>query len=1690
MQNIDIVYGDIKQFQFDTLRTEFMGLGTRSGRPYDDVIIDEVDSILLDEGSKLAMLSTAFTGMDKLEPIYHIIRSKLVQFDSEQTYYCRDGAFYHNDARTLENTPDLEMPRRKYLKQSLEEFIHNLLGINPKKVEKRSAVEYFQLPPHLLKFVKSQVSNWAEAAITAEALEENKDYLLVDNKIVPIDPHNGTLQPSSNWNNGLHQFLQIKHEVEFTPESPTTNYLSNWAMVQKYKREAIGLTGTLGSSESFKLLSEHMSADCISIPDLHPSRFVQFPSTRVRTRQEWRDAIMYSTESETSYDRAVLVICQTVKEARSVYSDLLTEAKFSVKLHVRSDIWMDHHLQRIQPRDVIVTTTLGTRGMHIQASAIEEAGGLHVILAYMPPNTRIVKQAFGRTSRKGNAGSGEFIIKRKYGTLEPTDVMEHIKKSELNSLERYFEHELPLITSRDETFSDFLVRYSTTRQEVKRLRFCDENLTEDQVMDVVWKNGEVSGTSYIILEAIQEAWATHLKTTTERSSKLNESPQSTELKNILNEAWKCPHLLFEKTENCYHATRYGFQIYRKLKRAKDPQAALTKKCTVVLSNVNKLSGKYEQVAKSAVDYFELAIKMAPTMSPAAHVGVAYVLLKTRQNFPNLGNHHADHKINALDYLRKATEMLVKEISSYRLCQSLLSDPSKSLLAAQLADRTRALEAYAAVIEETSSTVELSLRPVEVTYKRVMDDTTYILWVTDGNSITAEELKQDFGIFDTENEIQLAFHGLKANKDLGYIYQAEDGVKLLYENLNLPDLKGNQPTVSLRIDGNDIRAALGVLEGPAFPELSDKDDIDKDEEKPATEISSFNVSSDYKPSFVVAFKSIKSWDDVVRKANAFRSNKETLEPYIVLRVTADMAEKFLASPDSPLASCSVDITGSMSEQGIPSNSGTAKSPLEWTVDLKPLTEKLQKPITASLSGFFHSPESCSALSKTNISRKTVPSNTSKQPVEHKTQLTIYAERLQDPALLCDTLIKNHIAFDVIFEGVHLEDDEVTYRCQQILQKSTQMTLRFPKLRHAEGMEKMADEITESVRSYCKMFREKGIRPTLEFGNLDSSLAKQLYENVNRVSDKIQQLNLTPLRDIKFESTPASEALRQIEQQGLLLVAKFMEKNAIPKKTIALVSSVAAAELVLGGTLLGLGLPFAGPLITMALQDVWKTYQVYKKREFSLVEFVVKKAIQAAKKGCGEVIGDWVSSYFSALRNASQEEMESIAIKQWDRMNPRTLLQAGGSVAAAFFFLYCKYGGRKKIVEAIKKQIRTITPQLKTPSIDENKFKDLLISFQATVSTGLNGNPDDELRNWFRGLNQVDLLSSDFRDGFSVVDWAALQDSVAETETNFGTCLLYAIQKVVARNFKLYFTLGYVTLIKEFKTHCFKLAMIVLLISCQFEPHEADIVSSQLNPKVASPVSEIRRALGTEMSVNLVETNRLKVAQSKFDEIGEVGPSAALSVESVLLHVREYLMERLQASNFVTRLIQDSVSTKFDENAMTAKIILSSSPETAVSPIQTSSLKCAIWEHCVIRRLMQTVGKIYATGEFSCSRFEDSSSAQLASLILYLHEKCVDAALVGRDDYEKLKAQRHGNFGVTSFIVYKTSLQHRLLEPLTVVHENTEESFSSPDLILKALNFICGDTIEDIRSFDALQKNTEKGRKMHACLSHCIEFVAMK
>lgn len=88
----DIVYGEAAQFQFDALRDEYSQLGALAGRKWEVAIVDEVDSMLIDDSSKIARLATTVAGLDQLQPIYHFLWQRLVSMQEKVVEI--DGKIY------------------------------------------------------------------------------------------------------------------------------------------------------------------------------------------------------------------------------------------------------------------------------------------------------------------------------------------------------------------------------------------------------------------------------------------------------------------------------------------------------------------------------------------------------------------------------------------------------------------------------------------------------------------------------------------------------------------------------------------------------------------------------------------------------------------------------------------------------------------------------------------------------------------------------------------------------------------------------------------------------------------------------------------------------------------------------------------------------------------------------------------------------------------------------------------------------------------------------------------------------------------------------------------------------------------------------------------------------------------------------------------------------------------------------------------------------------------------------------------------------------------------------------------------------------------------------------------------------------------------------------------------------------
>ena len=121
-----------------------------------------------------------------------------------------------------------------------------------------------------------------------------------------------------HWNNGLHQFLQIKHGAKITAESLTTNFISNVTYFKQYGSNIYGLTGTLGRDRARKLLNNTYGVDSIIIPPFRKKQYKELTPVITNTEAGWYNNIIETSISKLRNGRGVLVITEYIKIAEEI----------------------------------------------------------------------------------------------------------------------------------------------------------------------------------------------------------------------------------------------------------------------------------------------------------------------------------------------------------------------------------------------------------------------------------------------------------------------------------------------------------------------------------------------------------------------------------------------------------------------------------------------------------------------------------------------------------------------------------------------------------------------------------------------------------------------------------------------------------------------------------------------------------------------------------------------------------------------------------------------------------------------------------------------------------------------------------------------------------------------------------------------------------------------------------------------------------------------------------------------------------------------------------------------------------------------------------------------------------------------------------------------------------------------------
>jgi preprotein translocase subunit SecA len=398
-----ILYGAIDDFQADVLRDEYSKLGTRSGRPFEIVIVDEVDSMLIDGKSSMVRLSSPMPGMNELEPVLAAIWLQ-IDLVVNQINEHEGKAYYIGNSN--EPAFDLGMSKLQFMKKNVNDHLRMLLR-DLKRVPEESKVllkdyKTMEIPNHLREFVlKNRLELWIDNSIYAKfRCTKGKDYIIRDKKIQIVDVDNtGVVQENMTWCDGLQQFLQLKHGAKITSEQMSTNFIANTTYFLRYGKNIYGLSGTLGCNVSKKFLKETYNVELVVVPSFKMKQHISLSPVVIGTEDEWRKAIVESLMLKVNNGRACLVISDCINEAEELEKILLgKDFKYPKSKVLMYKTQKDSKAiqDKIGEGEIILSTNIAGRGTDIMLNdEVNINGGLHLCLTFLPDNMRVERQNLG-----------------------------------------------------------------------------------------------------------------------------------------------------------------------------------------------------------------------------------------------------------------------------------------------------------------------------------------------------------------------------------------------------------------------------------------------------------------------------------------------------------------------------------------------------------------------------------------------------------------------------------------------------------------------------------------------------------------------------------------------------------------------------------------------------------------------------------------------------------------------------------------------------------------------------------------------------------------------------------------------------------------------------------------------------------------------------------------------------------------------------------------------------------------------------------------------------------------------------------------------------------------------------------------------------------------------------------------------
>lgn len=249
----------------------------------------------------------------------------------------------------------------------------------------------------------------ATALVARHLLQRDRDYLVKAGKVQIIDENTGRTADGRAWSRGLHQLVEIKEACTPTPATTTLAQITYQRFFPRYLRLG-GMSGTLREGRG-ELLAVY-GVGVTPVPLRRPCRRKDLRTMVVSNQREMWHAVVARVRALHAQGRPVLIGTDSVADSEAL-SRLLDAAGLP---HTLLNARQDRHEARLiasagKSGAVTVATNMAGRGTDIVLdSGVERMGGLHVISCQQNPTRRIDRQLLGRCARQGDPGSTERFI--------------------------------------------------------------------------------------------------------------------------------------------------------------------------------------------------------------------------------------------------------------------------------------------------------------------------------------------------------------------------------------------------------------------------------------------------------------------------------------------------------------------------------------------------------------------------------------------------------------------------------------------------------------------------------------------------------------------------------------------------------------------------------------------------------------------------------------------------------------------------------------------------------------------------------------------------------------------------------------------------------------------------------------------------------------------------------------------------------------------------------------------------------------------------------------------------------------------------------------------------------------------------------------------------------------------------------